>query len=238
MSWYVIIPLQILAIYISNKLINKYVERPYKTWSEKFPRTWEKSSENYNEWSEDEKNKYDDFNKQSSDKRMVITQLHWFFPLTIIIFPIIKFVEQDVAELKFYLVIGWLISALLTCTALSAVSKKFDKKYNLFMKSLWYFSILWLGWFWLSSVGIEFEIIEKIFNNDLGFTIMFISLFISLIFFPFWFYEKATKYYYSSEKSKIPFWSEIDLENRKAIAWVIIGIIYLPITVAILDSGF
>ena len=238
MSWYVIIPLQILAIYISNKLINKYVERPYKTWSEKFSKTLEKSSDNYNEWSEDEKNKYDEFNKQSSDKRMVITQLHWFFPLTIIIFPIIKFVEQDLGELKLYLLFGWLTSALLTCIALSAVSKKFDKGYNLFMKSAWYFSILLLGWFWLFSVGIEFELIDKFFDSDLGFVLLFISLLISFFGFPFWFYEKATKDYYSYEKSKIPFWSEIDLVNRKAITWIIIGVVYLPIIAAMLDSKY
>ena len=32
MSWYLIIPTQILAAYISNKLIEKYIEKPYKTW--------------------------------------------------------------------------------------------------------------------------------------------------------------------------------------------------------------
>ena len=238
MSWYVIIPLQILAAYISNKLIEKYLEKPYKTWFEKYPKTWEKSSDSYVNWSDDERKKYDDFHKISEDKQMLITQLHWFFPLTIIIFPIIKFVEQDVGTLKLYLLIGWLTSALLTCTALSAVSKKFDKKYNFFMKSAWYFSILTLGWLWLFSVGISFELIDKIFDNDLGFTFLLISLFISFFAFPFWFYEKATKYYYSSEKSKIPFWSELDLVYRKTTAWIIIGIIYLPIIVRMLDSKY
>ena len=238
MSWYVIIPLQILAVYISNKLINKYVEKPYNTWFEKFPKTWEKSSDSYIDWSDDERKKYNDFHKISDDKQNLITQLHWFFPLTIIIFPIIKFVEQDLGELKLYLLFGWLISALLTCTALSAVSKKFDKNYNFFMKSLWYFSILWLGWFWLFSVGIEFELLDKFFDNDLGFVIAFVSLLISFFGFPFWIYEKLTKYYYVGEKSKPLFWREIHLDYRKGIAWVIIGIIYLPIIVAILDSGF
>ena len=236
MSWYIIIPFQILAIYISNKLIYKYLEKPYTAWLENFPRTWEGSSKPYRAWSEEEQKKYDDFNKLSSDKSNLITQLHWFFPLTIIIFPIIKFFEQDIGELKLLLLFGWLTSALFTCTALSAVSKKFDKGYNLFIKFAWYFSILWLGYFWLFSIGIELKLIDKYFDNDLGFVLLFISLLISFFGFPFWIYEKLTKYYYVGEKSKTLFWRKIHLDYRKGIAWLIIGIVYLPIILNMLDN--
>ena len=102
------------------------------------------------------------------------------------------------------------------------------------MKSAWYFSILWLGWFWLSSVGIEFEIIEN-FNNDLGLTIMLISVFISFFGFPFWIYEKLTKDYFF-EKSKPLIWMKIHLDYRKGIAWTIIGVVYLPIFLNMLDN--
>ena len=40
------------------------------------------------------------------------------------------------------------------------------------------------------------------------------------------------------EKSKPLFWSEVHLDYRKGIAWIIIAIVYLPIIVNMLDSKY
>ena len=233
MSWYVIIPLQILAIYVCNKIISKYLDKPYEKEYKKFYETWHrKNSKSYLDYTPDEEVLREKQENRLKETETLNTSLHWFSSLTIIILPIIIFgnlVNSDNEGWIGILIIVWLTSLLMMIVALQLYSKRFDKNFDIFLKICGIWSIFCLGFFWLLAMGLELDFINNLLDSDLGFVLTLIGLIISFFGFPFWLYEKATKDYYSNEKSLLSIWSKIDLGGRKAITWIIIGFIYLPI---------
>ena len=240
MSWYLIIPLQILGIYLCNRIIFKFLEIPYEKERYDFDKTWhdeysvKKSKYSYRNDMNYEEEKfvrenetiYNEIKQKFSSKESYISTLHWFFNITLIIFPIIIFGlwgSDDYEGWIGMLLVPWFGSFIYTVCAIADNSKFF----NLLLHIFWYLCIFSLLLFWLYAIGLELTIFEDYLGENLGLMYLVLTLFISLFTFPFWLFDKI---------NQIKGLDKLKIVEKNTISYIIIAIIYLPIIVKMFDS--